>query len=192
MNVHEVWTRWLHGHIRPRIWRRQPIRSPVALESIEERVVPSLSPLGDQFAVYPTLAVEESPPDVAILYDSGDSAGEFLSVWQSYEEDGSGFGIFARRFQADGTAIGDPFPVNVTTVGNQQAPTVASDGNGGFVIAWQNEDINNPANGYDINYREGNFSGGVLNLGAQMQANTLFVLGEQVAPTAAMDAAGIT
>ena len=52
-------------------------------------------------------------------------------------QDGSGQGIFAQRFQANGTRLGGEFQVNTTTVNDQTHPSVAADGNGDFVVSWQ-------------------------------------------------------
>ncbi|MGH8400682.1 MAG: hypothetical protein ACRESU_06225, partial [Gammaproteobacteria bacterium] len=53
-------------------------------------------------------------------------------------------GIFARRYQSDGTPIdGSEFPVNTQTSGNQYAVTVAMDAVGDFVAVWS--DIDNDA-----------------------------------------------
>ena len=63
-------------------------------------------------------------------------SGTFLVAWAASAQDGSGYGIFARRLQAaSGQLLGDEFAVNVSTVGNQIAPRVAAQ-SGGFFVAW--------------------------------------------------------
>jgi hypothetical protein len=171
-------------------------RSRLMLEALEDRTVLNSVPLGSQFLVNEVLAPPESPPAVAIV-NSAAGQGEFIAVWQTYGQDGDGFGIFAQLFNEDGSAItGQPaFQVNLPpvvggpAVGNQLAPTVASDGAGNFVIAWQSE--NQATGDYDVYYRQGSFLGGTFTLQADAhQANTLYVSGHQSAPTAAMDASG--
>ena len=66
-----------------------------------------------------------------------DGSGSFVVVWQSDVQDGSGFGIFGRRFDAAGVAQGTEFRVNSYTTSNQADPAVASDANGDFVVVWQ-------------------------------------------------------
>ena len=61
--------------------------------------------------------------------------GSFLVVWSGRGE-GDRQGIFARRFEADGTAIGDQFRVNTTTGGNQAQPDVAVSSDGTAVVTW--------------------------------------------------------
>ena len=69
-----------------------------------------------------------------------DAAGRFVVAWVSDGQDGDGDGIFARRFAADGGALGDEFLVNTDIAGDQSAPSVAIDASGAFVIAWQGDD----------------------------------------------------
>ena len=52
-------------------------------------------------------------------------------------QDGSGFGVYAQRYNASGAAVGSEFRVNTTTASNQSAPSVAVDADGDFVVAWQ-------------------------------------------------------
>jgi hypothetical protein len=73
--------------------------------------------------VLPTLAVE---PD-----------GDFLVVWASEAQDGSGFGLFAQRFDAAGARRGGEFAVNQQTLGDQLGPSVAVGSDGDFVAVWQ-------------------------------------------------------
>jgi hypothetical protein len=70
---------------------------------------------------------------------SSDARGNFVIVWESDGQDGDGFGIFARRFDASGTPQGAEFKANAHTQGNQRLPAVASDAAGNFMIVWQSE-----------------------------------------------------
>ncbi len=65
-----------------------------------------------------------------------DSAGNFVVVWESNAQDGSLNGVYARRFAADGTALGNEFAVPTNTVGDQYGPTLAMDRFGNFVVSW--------------------------------------------------------
>ena len=71
---------------------------------------------------------------------SMDSAGNFVVAWTDYAADGSGPGVRARRFRADGTPRGEDFTVNTYTTGAQRlhafAGSVASDAVGNFVVTW--------------------------------------------------------
>lgn len=74
-------------------------------------------------------------PDVAM-----DARGDFMVVWQSEGQDGSGQGIFGQRFDVAGNRIGPEFSVNIATAGSQLGPAVASTGPGDFVAVWQGGD----------------------------------------------------
>ena len=60
-----------------------------------------------------------------------------MVVWQSNRTDGSGLGIYARRYDAAGIAQGGEFLVNTIGFKDQSAPAVAMDDAGNFVVAWQ-------------------------------------------------------
>jgi len=66
-----------------------------------------------------------------------DSDGSFTVVWQSSgDHDGSGEGVFARRFSASAVAITGEIPVNTFRALDQRLPAVAAQGPGDFVVAW--------------------------------------------------------
>ncbi len=68
-----------------------------------------------------------------------DSDGDFVIVWQSREQDGDHFGIFAQRYSKDGTPAGNEFQVNTYTTNQQARPAVAMDADGDFVVVWHSE-----------------------------------------------------
>ncbi len=69
-----------------------------------------------------------------------DSAGNLILVWQSDGQDGDGAGIYAQRYGANGEALGGEFRVNSITDGDQTGPRVATDDQGGFLVAWTSQD----------------------------------------------------
>jgi hypothetical protein len=70
--------------------------------------------------------VSEGAAAVAALDDG------FVIVWDDYED------VFARRLDAAGAPLGDPFLVNTNkTFGFQGSASVAPTADGGFVIAWE-------------------------------------------------------
>lgn len=71
---------------------------------------------------------------------ASDTAGNAVLTWvSSGAQDGSGLGIYARRYNAAGEAQGDAFRVNTFTAGAQDRPAVAMDSSGNFVIVWSSE-----------------------------------------------------
>jgi hypothetical protein len=154
------------------------------LETLEDRLTPSASFLEPQFTIAAVTGAEAGPPAVVVVNSSGD----FVATWESLETDGSGIGVYAQRFFADGTANGDALRVNTTTAGNQSRPTIATDGDGHVVIAWQGESATGGA--YDIYYTTGDFDGGDTWLTASETMVNVETTGNQIHATVAMDANG--
>ena len=90
---------------------------------------------GAEFQVNSFTSGRQSRPSVA----SG-AAGNFVVVWSSADQDGSGDGVFGRRFDGGGVAAGPDFPVNSSTAGNQDRPAAASDPGGNVLVAWESDD----------------------------------------------------
>src|SRR5207247_1442140 len=65
-----------------------------------------------------------------------DGAGNFVVVWSSTGQDGSGNGVYGRRFAADGTPLTGEFALTTQTAGDQYGPVLAMDQFGDFVAAW--------------------------------------------------------
>lgn len=88
--------------------------------------------LGIEFQVNTTTAGHQWWPKSAGLNDGG-----FVVGWTSVAgQDGSGYGVFAQRYDASGERVGSEFPVNTYTTDDQQEPAIAGFANGGFVVAW--------------------------------------------------------
>lgn len=72
----------------------------------------------------------------------GTADGGFVVVWESWQNsqlDNSKDGVFARAYNADGSAKSDEFVVNQTTLNSQRSPSVLSFPDGSYVIAWYSE-----------------------------------------------------
>ena len=65
------------------------------------------------------------------------NSGKFIVVWQSFGQDGSANGIFAKLYSNDGTVIRSEFQINTYTKGNQENPSIAVLQNDNVVILWQ-------------------------------------------------------
>ncbi|MEX1309253.1 MAG: HEAT repeat domain-containing protein, partial [Candidatus Sulfomarinibacteraceae bacterium] len=65
-------------------------------------------------------------------------SGEFVVVWRSEEHSSCDrFNITARRFSAEGLPVADEFIVNTDRSWSQVNPDIDHDGEGGFLIVWQ-------------------------------------------------------
>ena len=71
-------------------------------------------------------------PSVTALPGAG-----YVVVWQSKEQDGSGYGIYAQRFDAGGSMVGMETRVNTYSYNGQDSPQVAALPDGGYVVTWQ-------------------------------------------------------
>jgi hypothetical protein len=60
-------------------------------------------------------------------------------VWTDDLQDQSFDAVFGRRFSSSGSPLGGDFQVNVTTLGQQDSPEVAIEGDGDFVVVWDGQ-----------------------------------------------------
>ncbi len=135
---------------------------------------------GPEFEVNSYTTGAQAQPKIAT-----DLAGDYVVVWQSYGADGSGYGIFAQRYNAAGIAQGSEFQVNTDTAGNQEFPVVAMDAAGDFVVAWQS--YGEDGSQYGIYAQRYNASGAAA--GGEFLVNS-YVTGQQMLPSVAMDFEG--
>ncbi|MGH1576215.1 hypothetical protein [Planktotalea sp.] len=73
----------------------------------------------------------QADPQVTGLSDGG-----WVITWESYLQDGSGYGVYTQAFNADGTAQGVETQVNTSTLGFQRDAEIVSLANGGWVVTW--------------------------------------------------------
>jgi len=96
-----------------------------------QRFTSSGSRVGGEFLVNTRTLDGQGGPAIAV-----DADGDFIVVWTSVEQDGSGGGVFGQRFDSSGGRVAAEFAVSQYTVGNQTAQAIASTPSGGFVVAW--------------------------------------------------------
>ena len=77
--------------------------------------------------------------------------GGFVVVWESAGQDGSGNGIYGRRFDKNFNPLGGEFAITTNTINDQIEPQVAVEPSGRFIVTWS-----------DNNNRDG--GGGSLSL----------------------------
>ena len=87
--------------------------------------------IGSEFQVNTIIQNDQWFTDVAALPDSG-----FISVWCSWEQDGSDGGIYSQRFNQYGEKVGDENQVNSTTSYYQWLPKVTALEDNGYAIIW--------------------------------------------------------
>lgn len=141
------------------------------------------APVGKDFQVNTVTAGFQDVAAVAM-----DSQGNFTVAWTSQSSagnDDSGDSVQARRFNANGTPLGNQFQVN-TVINNSQAnPAIAMRPDGRSVIVWQSASSagtdNNP---HSIQARR--FSASGNGLAPEFQVNTV-TQGDQRTPDVAFD-----
>ena len=112
-------------------------------------------------------------------------SGDFVAVWTSDPQDGSGAGVFGQRFDSAGVARGSEFRANTHTTGAQMSPTVAVGARGDFVVAWQS--AAQDGNGEGIFAQRYAATGQTM--GGEFLVNSV-TAGNQRLPAAAVDGAG--
>jgi Ca2+-binding RTX toxin-like protein len=160
------------------------------LESVERLVFADVSfavgviPAGDR-VVSSTTAGDQYNASSARL-----ASGGYVTVWQS--SDGSGWGIFAQRFDAQGARVGGEFRVNSATNGTQSLSddevalnAVAAQADGGFVVTWRSDSSDSSSWGVVAQ----RFSAAGEPQGAEIKVNTT-TAGEQRDPSVAVLADG--
>jgi hypothetical protein len=113
-----------------------------------------------------------------------DSDANFAIVWESFNQDGSGYGIFGQRYDAAGTKQGTEFRVNTTTSSSQGDPCIGMS-DAGFAVVW--EGYNAATYGYDIYLQRFDASG--LPLGGEIIVNST-TTDTQLNPAIRMNASG--
>ena len=136
---------------------------------------PDGTPDGDEFQVNIYTADDQMYPRVAMASD-----GRFVVVWESYRQDGSGWGIYSLRFTSSGEWIGTDSLVNTHTASDQVAPVVAMNDYGRYTVVWQSYGQDGSASGI-----YGQILDASVPLGGNFQINT-YTQSSQEVPKIAM------
>lgn len=152
----------------------------IAGDIFAQRYNASGKPVGRAFRVNTYTTSRQSDPAVAI-----DADGDFVVTWESFLQDGSGYGIYAQRYDDAGNAVGDEFRANTYTTSRQSAPAVAIDADGDFVIAWYS--VGQDGSDYGIYAQRYDAAGTAA--GDEFRANT-YTTSRQADPAVAIEADG--
>jgi hypothetical protein len=136
--------------------------------------------VGAEFQVNTFTTSYQYKPDVA-----ADADGDFVVVWASRSQDGSGYGIFGQRYTSTGATAGTEFQVNTYTIDDQSYPAVAADADGDFVVVWHSDGQDGSLQGV---FGQRYTSAGAA-VGTEFQVNT-FTAANQRFPDVAADADG--
>lgn len=86
---------------------------------------------GNEFLIDEGLAFDQRHIEITGLQGGGISAS-----WTSWAQDGSGNGVYARRFDANGAPIGGEGLVPTITIDGQEHSSIMALSNGGYLITW--------------------------------------------------------
>lgn len=100
-------------------------------ETLFSRYDASGNIVGETIRANSTTLSDQFDPALAILADGG-----WVIAWTSDGQDGSGYGIYAQRYNADGSPRGSEVQVNTYTRSAQNEPSIAALKDGGWVISW--------------------------------------------------------
>lgn len=92
-------------------------------------------PTGEQFQVNAYTSDVQTLPAAAVAPD-----GSFVVSWDSYGQDGQGWGTFLRRFDAEGNPLTGDVQVATSTTFDQVDADVAMHPDGSFVVVWDASD----------------------------------------------------
>ena len=148
-----------------------------------QRFSPAGAGVGSEFRANSTVTFNQSFPTVGVEAD-----GDFVVVWQSAVQDGSGFGIVGQRFSSAGATVGSELPINTYFTNHQTSPVVAIDAEGDFVVVWQSIGSSG-TDTFAYSVLGQRFSSAGVAIGSEFQVNS-YVLGTQALPAVGMDADG--
>jgi len=87
---------------------------------------------------------------------AGLSGGGYIVSWESYEQDGDSWGVYAQQFDINGGVVNLEFLVNTYTDSYQSRSDVTALNDGGYVVTWRSSGQDGSASGifaqrYDAN-----------------------------------------
>lgn len=117
------------------------------LDIFAKKFGPDGIPLVPEFQVNTTKDDDQFHPAIAI-----NSQNQFIIVWTSFGQDGHKTGLYAQRFDIDGSTIGLEFRVNFSTFGWQDFADVTIDSSDNYLFCWHSHQYDQ--NAYDIFVRK--------------------------------------
>jgi hypothetical protein len=138
------------------------------------------SPLGGPFLVNTYTTRAQQLPQAAF-----DGAGRFVIAWYSNTQDGSGYGVYAQRYAADGARLGGEFRVNSYTTEDQMFVAADAAPEGDFVVTWSSFGQDGSGRGV---YAQ-RYDGSGAPRGGEFQVNS-YTIFDQTSPVVAVAEAG--
>lgn len=117
------------------------------------------------------------------------ASGGFVICWTDATADGSGSGVKAQIYDANGVPLGGEFLVNSSTLNAQDQPSVTALANGGFVVTYTDNSATGPdadKNGIKAQI----FDAYGLKVGSEFLVNTTTQLGQSNSVTTSLASGG--
>jgi len=144
-------------------WMRDRSSHPIMARLFDPNGVPRTAP----FAVNTTGIASVTRPSVAM-----NSQGWFVITWDGDPNRAADDDIYARLYDPNGAARGEPFMANAIRSGAQQWPQVAISDSNEFVIVWEC-DTGDPNTGVDIYARRFTSDGAPMGEETRLNSYTL-------------------
>ena len=90
------------------------------------------SALTEEFKVNTFTTGNQDFPEIAVL-----ASGLVVTVWASYNQDGSNYGVYGQILDRDGGKVGSEFRINETSEGSQTDPIVLALDSGNFLVVFE-------------------------------------------------------
>jgi len=146
-----------------------------------QRYANSGAPVGSEFQVNSYTTGNQNFASLA-----ADPDGDFVVTWESFEQDGSGLGVFAQRYASSGARVGSEFQVNSFTTTHQASyPSIAVSPNGDFVVMWSSD----TQDGSDWGVFGQRYSSSGAPVASEFQVHS-YTTYNQILPSVAADATG--
>ncbi|MCB1760587.1 MAG: DUF4347 domain-containing protein, partial [Gammaproteobacteria bacterium] len=110
--------------------------------------------LGATILVNQTTAGDQRHASVGI-----DAGGDFVVSWSGYGQDGTASSVYARQFNADGSAAGGEFRVNTENSGAQSDASLDVADDGSFIVVWEGQ---GPGDDQGVFFRRFNDDGSAM------------------------------
>ena len=137
--------------------------------------------VGSEFLVNTTRASHQLYPSITTLNN-----GDFVIAWQSYLQDGDGYGVYAQIYNTSGIRVGSEFQVNTYTASDQDETDITALNDGGFVITWRSK--GQDGDNYGVYAQRYDASG--TNVDSEFQVNTYTTSGHHNPATTALNDGG--
>jgi hypothetical protein len=125
--------------------------------------------------------------EYALARSDGD--GNFVIVWESDGQDGSGMGIYGRRYDKNFNPLSGEFAITTNTTNNQFEPQVAVEPGGRFIITWSDNNNRDGGGGTNESVWMREFAANGTAVGVETRVNQS-ITGYQAYPVIDINASG--